>query len=144
MSVSALLSDEGLCRVKMAADGNCFFNAILHLTDKKPYKSMTALRRAAAEELRRAQDSYLPFFVFDKDKEAEYAKATRALERSRMWNAQVIDIAITVVASLIGANLVIYNVTAGGIDKFEVEVEGAAKTYHLLRTNDNHFDALEA
>lgn len=138
--MNTLLEDRGLTRIRMAGDGNCFFHAIVHLLKKAGIRtSMTALRRAAAEHLRSAEAEYTPFMV----EGADYEKAVRSLERSRTWNSQLCDIAIVVVAKLLEARLTIFNVAGGEVT--EIDIEGAAvpkRTIHLLRVDDNHFDAL--
>jgi hypothetical protein len=136
-----VIAANGFTLTEMPGDGNCFFKALVHLTKKS---SMTALRRAVAERLREKKADYMPFFTFGKNHEAEYMKATKAVERSRCWNNQIMDIVIMAMADVIGANFTIYNVDdEGHVEKYEVATAGSSRHLHLLRTGDNHFDALE-
>lgn len=140
-AINELIEENGFCLSKMPGDGNCFFKALVHLTKKS---SMTALRRQVAERLRTHKATYMPFFVFNKDHESEYLKATRAVERSRCWNNQIMDIVIMAMADVIGASFTIYNVDSeGGIEEYEIAAAEPGHHYNLLRTGDNHFDALE-
>ena len=140
-AISELIDENGFCLSEMPGDGNCFFKALVHLTKKS---SMTALRKKVAERLRTNKEEFMPFFAFAKDHEGEYMKATKAVERSRYWNNQIMDIVIMAMANVIGASFTIYNVDSEGhVEEIEIAVEGATKHLHLLRTGDNHFDALE-
>ena len=140
-AISDLITANGFCLSEMPGDGNCFFKALVHLTKKS---SMTALRRQVAERLRDKKADYMPFFVFDKNHESEYMKATRSVERSRYWNSQIMDIVIMAMADVIGASFTIYNVDdEGGVDEIKVTAKVATQHFNLLRTGDNHFDALE-
>lgn len=140
-AISELIDENGFCLAEMPGDGNCFFKALVHLTKKS---SMTALRKKVAEHLRTNKEEYVQFFAFTKDHEAEYMKATKAVERSRYWNNQIMDIVIMAMANVIGASFTIYNVDSeGGVDKYIVAAKETTQHFNLLRTGDNHFDALE-
>lgn len=146
-AISSLIADKGFTRVSMAADGNCFFNAVVYLMKHHGVKtSMTALRRNAAAQLQREATKYEPFFTHDTDPKSEYSAATRAIGRSRTWNTQLSDIVIDVVAQLLNISITIYDVADDGtINKYEFPRDGSSTEHHinLVRVDDCHFDALE-
>jgi len=68
-------------------------------------------------------------------------RAISANRRLGVWNTEISDLAVTVVANLLNVTLKIHNVNAdNSIYSFTV---GEGETIiHLLRTNGNHYDLL--
>ena len=84
--IDRMLKVNGLRRVKMSEDGDCFFSALLH-SAKTCDKDVVMLRNSLAEHFKSNLSAYRPFMCEDADELVEN------IRKRGNWNSTIMDIA---------------------------------------------------
>jgi len=92
--ITGLLAARGLVGREVPSDGDCMFAAVAHqLGEEGAGTTVAALRRGAAEELRRGREAYWPFLSNPRTGEmlsdGEYSAYCTAMADTPAWGGQV-------------------------------------------------------
>jgi len=108
-----LLSSNGLKRIPMTADGNCFVNAVLHQINEHNQISLISLRTDIADHLRDHYDHYRVFrstrSVPNHDDKMEYLLEVDNIRNSGTWNTNLADCMPLAVANITKRPIRIYS-----------------------------------
>ena len=101
-----LLASNGLERVRVSPDGDCFFRAVLSQLD--PILSTSDLRKRLADHMAEKMHHYINFTNF-KGEENDYMQMVSCLKQSGQWNTTLADCLPLAVANTFSVTIKVFS-----------------------------------
>jgi hypothetical protein len=150
-----LLLSNGLKRIPVQADGNCFLSAVVkYLSDNEKDIDVAALRRKLVEHMRSEKAHYKNFVAFDKEmteeeKDIKFDHLLQDLSVDGHWNMELADCMPLAIANLYKRPIRIYSsMVSNSVYDIYPDLQDADNSLEFIKvalfaiTGQEHYEAV--